>query len=225
MKEELSILIQAQYPLIYLVTSEEERAEQAIFNISQSFKPQRKVYVWTVTHGIVEYGQPRSVTQHNTVSPEAAIEWIIRHKEASIFILKDLHPFIDAPATTRSLRDAIASFKGSQKNIILMSPMHQIPIELEKEVVVLDFPLPNMPDLNKVLSSYTDRGRSRKLSTEGREKLLRARASNGRRSRYCFIRKETINQAQWYTRVHRRGRDHRRCGWFRGTKKMVKATL
>ena len=174
MKEELSILIQAQYPLIYLVTSEEERAEQAIFNISQSFKPQRKVYVWTVTHGIVEYGQPRSVTQHNTVSPEAAIEWIIRHKEASIFILKDLHPFIDAPATTRSLRDAIASFKGSQKNIILMSPMHQIPIELEKEVVVLDFPLPNMPDLNKVLSSYTDRGRSRKLSTEGREKLLRA---------------------------------------------------
>lgn len=174
MKEELSILIQAQYPLIYLVTSEEERAEQAIFNISQSFKPQRKVYVWTVTHGIVEYGQPRSVTQHNTVSPEAAIEWIIRHKEASIFILKDLHPFIDAPATTRSLRDAIASFKGSQKNIILMSPMHQIPIELEKEVVVLDFPLPSMPDLNKVLSSYTDRGRGRKLSTEGREKLLRA---------------------------------------------------
>lgn len=173
MKEELSILIQAQYPLIYLVTSEEERAEQAIFNISQSFKPQRKVYVWTVTHGIVEYGQPRSVTQHNTVSPEAAIEWIIRHKEPSIFILKDLHPFIDAPATTRSLRDAIASFKGSQKNIILMSPTHQIPIELEKEVVVLDFPLPNMPDLNKVLNNYTG-GRGRKLSTEGREKLLRA---------------------------------------------------
>ncbi|BAY06952.1 stress-responsive protein Ycf46 [Calothrix sp. NIES-2098] len=178
MKEELNILIQAQYPLIYLVTSEEERAEQAISTIAQLLKPQRRVFVWTVTHGIVEYGQPRNVTQHNTVSPEAAIEWIIRHKEPGIFILKDLHPFIDAPATARSLRDAIASFKvsspNSPKNIILMSPVQQVPIELEKEVVVLDFQLPDMAELNKVLTHHLDQNRGRRLTTEAREKLLRA---------------------------------------------------
>ena len=173
MKEELNILVQAQYPLIYLVTSEEERAEQAIFGIAQTSKPPRRVYVWTVTHGIVEYGQPRNVTQHNTLSPEAAIEWIIRQKEPSIFILKDLHPFIDGPATTRSLRDAIASFKGMQKNIVLMSPMQQVPIELEKEVVVLDFPLPDMGELNKVLTHHIEQNRGRRLSTDAREKLLR----------------------------------------------------
>ena len=174
MKEELNILIQAQYPLIYLVTSEEERAEQSIFKVSQEIKPQRRVYVWTVTHGIVEYGQPRNTTQHNTVSPEAAIDWIIRQKEPSIFILKDLHPFIDAPATNRSLRDAIASFKGMQKNIILMSPVQQVPIELEKEVVVLDFQLPDMAELNKVLTAHQEQNRGRRLTTEAREKLLRA---------------------------------------------------
>jgi len=102
MKEELNILIQAQYPLIYLVTSEEERAEQAISTIAQ-IRPQRRICL-TVTHGIVEYGQTRNVTQHNTVSPEAAIEWIIRQR-AEFFILKDLHPFIEAPATTRWLCD------------------------------------------------------------------------------------------------------------------------
>lgn len=174
MKEELNILVQAQYPLIYLVTSEEERAEQAIFTIAQTSKPQRRLYVWTVTHGIVEYGQPRNVTQHNTVSPEAAIEWIIRQREPGIFILKDLHPFIDAPATARSLRDAIASFKGMQKNIILMSPVQQVPIELEKEVVVLDFPLPDMGELNKVLTQHIEQNRGRRLTTEAREKLLKA---------------------------------------------------
>jgi len=174
MKEELNILIQAQYPLIYLVTSEEERAEQSIFKVSQDLKPPRRVYIWTVTHGIVEYGQPRNTTQHNTVSPEAAIDWIIRQKEPSIFILKDLHPFIDAPATNRSLRDAIASFKGMQKNIILMSPVQQVPIELEKEVVVLDFQLPDMAELNKVLTAHQEQNRGRRLTTEAREKLLRA---------------------------------------------------
>ncbi|HEY9809621.1 MAG TPA: AAA family ATPase [Halomicronema sp.] len=173
MKEELSILIQAQYPLIYLVTSEEERSEQAIAMIAQS-KPQPKVFVWTVTHGIVEYGQPRNTTQHNTVSPEAAIEWVIRQKEPGIFIFKDLHPFIDSPATTRWLRDAIASFKGTQKAMILMSPVQTVPIELEKEVVVLDFPLPTMAELNQVLSNQLQESRNRKITTDTREKLLKA---------------------------------------------------
>lgn len=173
MKEELSVLIQAQYPLIYLVTSEEERAEQAISLIAQ-LRPQRRIFVWTVTHGIVEYGQPRSVTQHNTVSPEAAIEWVIRQREPGIFIFKDLHPFIEAPVTTRWLRDAIASFKGTQKAIILMSPMQQVPPELEKEVVVLDFPLPDLTELNLVLDRQMEQNRGRRLSTDGREKLLKA---------------------------------------------------
>jgi len=173
MKEELSILIQAQYPLIYLLTSEEERSEQAIASIAQ-MKPQRRVFVWTVTHGIVEYGQPRSLTQHNTVSPEAAIEWVIRQRDSGIYIFKDLHPFIESPATTRWLRDAVASFKGTQKTIILMSPDQTVPIELEKEVVVLDYPLPNLAELDEVLSAQLEQARARRTTTEAREKLLKA---------------------------------------------------
>lgn len=172
MQEELSILIQAQYPLIYLVTSEEERVEQVISTIAQG-KPQRRLYIWTVTHGIVEYGQPRNVTQHNTVSPEAAIEWVTRQREPGLFVFKDLHPFYSAPVI-RWLRDAIASFKGTQKTIILMSPVQEIPIELEKEVAVLDFPMPDMTELNNVLSQQLEQVRGRRITTEAREKLLKA---------------------------------------------------
>jgi hypothetical protein len=182
MKEELSILVQAQYPLIYLVTSEEERAEQAIAAVAQ-VKPQKRLFIWTVTHGVVEYGQPRNITQHNTVSPEAAIEWVVRQREPGIFVFKDLHPFIDSPAVTRWLRDAIASFKEAHKTIILMSPLQQVPIELEKEIAVVDYPLPNMEELNYVLSGQLDhirreqaprRSEVLKISTETREKLLSA---------------------------------------------------
>jgi len=173
MQEELSILIQAQYPLIYLVTSEEERAEQAIATLAQQSKPLRRVFIWTVTHGIVEYGQPRNITQHNTVSPEAAIEWVTRQREPGIFVFKDLHPFYSA-TVTRALRDAIASFKGTQKAILLMSPVQEVPIELEKEVAVLDFPMPNMAELDTVLSQQLEQIRTRRLSTEAREKLLKA---------------------------------------------------
>jgi SpoVK/Ycf46/Vps4 family AAA+-type ATPase len=173
MQEELNILLQAQYPLIYLVTSEEERAEQAVSALAQA-KPPRRLFLWTVTHGIVEYGQPRNVTQHNTVSPEAAIEWVMRQREPGIYVFKDLHPFIDSPAVNRWLRDAIASFKGTQKAIVLMSPVQTVPIELEKEVIVIDFALPDMTELNQVLSTQLEQVRTRRITTEAREKLLKA---------------------------------------------------
>lgn len=175
MREDLNVLIQAQYPLVYLVTFEEERAEQTIASLVQRLKPQRKLFTWTMTHGILEYGQPQNVTQHNnTVSPEAAIEWVIRQREPGIYVFKDLHPFKDSPAVTRCLRDAIAGFKGAQKTIVLMSPVQEVPVELEKEVVVLDFPLPDMGELNQVLTQELSRAKGSEISTDVREKLLKA---------------------------------------------------
>jgi SpoVK/Ycf46/Vps4 family AAA+-type ATPase len=55
-----------------------------------------------------------------------------------------------------------------------MSPVQQVPIELEKEVVVLDFQLPDMAELNKVLTAHQEQNRGQRLTTEAREKLLRA---------------------------------------------------
>lgn len=52
-----------------------------------------------------------------------------------------------------------------------MSPVQQVPVELEKEVVVLDYPLPDMTELNHVLSSQLA---GRRITTEAREKLLKA---------------------------------------------------
>lgn len=171
MKEELNTLIKAQYPLIYLVTPEEERAEAAIAHIAQLCEYQH-VFVWTMTHGMVEYASDRA-PQARTLSAEAAIREVINHQGSGIYIFKDLHPFLDDPSTVRWLRDAIASFKrGSEKNIILMSPYQKIPLELEKDVVVIDFPLPTLDELDHVLSQHLHKGQ--KLAAGAREKLLKA---------------------------------------------------
>ncbi|MEA5450345.1 AAA family ATPase [Leptolyngbya sp. CCNP1308] len=181
MREDLNVLVQAQYPLIYLVTFEEERAEQTIATVARhlskdpEIKAPMRVFTWTMTRGMVEVGSQGAGTQHNnTVSPEAAVEWVIRQREPGIFIFKDLHPFKDSPAVTRCLRDSIVALKGTRKTIVLMSPVQEIPIELEKEVVLLDFPLPDMAELDEVLSTEMNRARGNSISTEEREKLLKA---------------------------------------------------
>lgn len=172
MKDELKILIKAQYPLIYLVTSEEMRAEQTITAIAHGERPQLKVFTWTQTHGLISVDQPRQRSHHNTVAPEMAIQAAISEKEPSIFIFKDLHPCF-SPPVVRLLRDAALAFKGTDKSIILVSPIQQIPIEIEKEIVVLDFPLPTIAELDEILSSHLP-ANSPKLTPEVREKMLRA---------------------------------------------------
>ena len=192
MKEELNILIKAQYPLIYLLTPEEERAEQAIETIAQQDTPQRRLFVWTLTHGTVEAGQQsRGNTHHSTVSPQMALQAALRERDPAIYIFKDLHPFLDSPEVVRWLRDATLSFKGSHKTIILMSPVQQIPVELEKEIVVLDFPLPTMAEVGEVLSDHL--GSSlREISTDGREKLVKAALGLTRDETEKVYRKATV---------------------------------
>lgn len=176
MKEELGILLKAQYPLIYVVTHEEDRAEQAIDAIvHQQEGAGQRMFSWSVTYGFVEYGQPRSITNPSTVSPEAAMQWVVNRKEPGVFIFKDLHPFM-TPSVIRWLRDAVASFRNSQKTIILMSPVQEIPVELEKEIVLVDFDLPNMDALEQVLNKQLQLSGSLggSLSDSAREKLVKA---------------------------------------------------
>lgn len=194
MKEELRILIQAQYPLIYLVTPEEERAEQAIDVIAQ-IEPQRRVFVWTMTRGTVELGQTNNRGAHSTASPQMAIQQAIREQSDSIYIFKDLHPFLDSPEVVRWLRDAIASFKGTQKTMILMSPVQQVPVELEKDIVALDFPLPSMAELQEVLLEQLAYN-ARPLGKEAQEKLLKAALGLTRDEAEKVYRKAKVTEGQ-----------------------------
>ena len=52
--EELDILIRARYPIIYLVSWEEERVEQCLAEIAERRK--KKLSIWTLTQGLVKYG-------------------------------------------------------------------------------------------------------------------------------------------------------------------------
>jgi SpoVK/Ycf46/Vps4 family AAA+-type ATPase len=199
MQEELSILIQAQYPLIYLVTSEEDRAEQAVMGLARSGQPARRILSWTLTRGLVEHNESGSTTQQGTIPPQQALDFAIRQVGPVIFLFKDLHPFLDGagnPEVIRCLRDAIAQFRGTQKVIILMSPVQQVPIELEKEVVVLDFAMPSLAELDQVLTNQLIKSNSAKLSAEGREKLLKAALGLTRDESEKVYRKALVTAGQ-----------------------------
>lgn len=178
---ELETLIRARYPILYIVSSEELRVESVIIEVAK--KRQKKVFEWSYSTGIVPAGTSiQSQKNRNTATKEplAALDQVIEQVEPALFVFKDLHPFLTKNnfAIIRKLKEIALHLKNSYKTILLVSPVLEIPAELEKEITVLNYPLPTRDDLNalldKISADVTHLKVKVDLDDEGRERLLQA---------------------------------------------------
>lgn len=179
---EIETLIRARYPILYLVTSEELRAEQIIAEVAQ--RRQKKVFEWSCTSGIVPSGasiQSQKSRNPATREPLAALDQVVEQIEPAIFVFKDFHPFLSRNhhLVTRRLKEIALHLKNSFKTIVIISPVLEIPVELEKEVTVLNVPLPSREELELLLAKILDDVKQFKhvtieLDDAGRERLLQA---------------------------------------------------
>src|SRR5215475_14431140 len=158
-QDELETLIRARYPILYILSSEETRVQSMILDIAS--KRQKKVFEWSYSTGIVPAGTSIQSQKHRntaTKDPLAALDQVIEQVEPALFIFKDFHPFLTKNnyAIIRKLKDIALNLKNSFKTIVLISPVLEIPTELEKEVTVLNYPLPSREDLNALLDKIIE---------------------------------------------------------------------
>lgn len=162
---ELEVYIRARYPLLYLLTPEEERAIANLQLLAEGMR--KEVVVWSFTEGLA--GDP------GTRDPLAALEAIHRADTRALYVLRDLHPFFTNPAVVRRLRELGQALRQSAKTVILLSPVLSLPTELTKEVTVVDFPLPDGPTIAEMVQRAGEMaGRPASLDLIQRERLVAA---------------------------------------------------
>ena len=183
---EIETLIRARYPILYIISSEEARVQELVMDVAK--KRQKKVFEWTFSTGIVPAGtsiQSQKSRNAATKDPLVALDQVIEQVEPAIFIFKDFHPFLakcnksSNAAPIRKLKDIAIHLKNSYKTIILISPVQEIPEELEKEITVLNHPLPTRDELSALLDRIvTDVKQFKQVKVDldeaGRERLLQA---------------------------------------------------
>lgn len=157
----LRSLVRSGYKLIHFSTLEESRAEEQlreVANAGDAGKKWRDYFAWTSTGGFRTADGKEADGAKDTDKPEKAFQWITdreRKKCASaMYVMKDLHPFIASKSsegrflTVRRLRDLVHELLPSYSAVILLSGKHlEIPPDLEKEVVIVDFDLPSLEEL------------------------------------------------------------------------------
>ena len=180
--QELETLIRARYPILYVVSAEETRVQQLVVGIAQ--RRQKKAFEWSFSTGIVPAGTSIQSQKHRnapTKDPLVALDQVIDQVDPAIFVFKDFHPFLTKNnfAVIRKLKEIALQLKNSFKTIVLVSPVLEIPAELEKEITMLNFPLPAREDLSALLDKIVEDVKQFKqvkidLDEAGRERLLQA---------------------------------------------------
>lgn len=162
LQQNLAILFKARFPYIYIPTWEELRAEAFINDVAANqalIRHIRKVYVWTQTKGFVEKDSSKIINA--TKDPIQAFSFIEKCDNDAIFIMKDMHVYLGVPgkpASTdliRKMRDLIPIMHDSiaRKNVVFLSPQLVIPKDMEKEISVFDFPLPNVTEIIDMINN------------------------------------------------------------------------
>ena len=154
---ELEILIRARYPLLQVITWEEERVLSALGQVAGRLKKQ--LVQWSISTGLTRYlpNAPAGEGQRGTKDPLVALKEIrTAAGDPTIFVLKDFHAYLEEPAVVRTLRDLAAQLRSTYSTIVLVGPRLVIPPELEKELNVVDFPLPDRRELLQFLDGLAE---------------------------------------------------------------------
>jgi len=144
----------------------------------------RPVYVWSATKGFVG---PDGSAQAGITEPARALDWMARYEGAGVFVMLDLHAHLGDdrrpadPTLVRALRDIALAFQAGAdaRVLIIVAPLLRIPREIEKDVTLVDFPLPDEQAIRGVLEgiiqSNTSNERIRiEVDEVGRERLAKA---------------------------------------------------
>ncbi len=176
LRNTLRDMVIARTSLVYLLSEEDRRLESEIKALAGAFKPPFRVYVWTCTTGVT---LDDSIVVPNP-SIMSALDWFMNIEETAFLIIQDIHVFLkDNPPVIRKLKDAAKRIDSTYKTIFMISPVLDIPIEIVSEVVLLDVPLPNVVEIEKLLDQVVSREKYRDhlgktLTREVRDLFLKA---------------------------------------------------
>ena len=139
-----------RYPLIYIVTWEDERALRLLESFAGRVVRDEELPIvsWSCVEGFSDE------EKEPTTDPVDAIRRVVAEEKHGIWVFHDLPPFLDRPIVARALREAYQKLRGSECYLVITAPVLELPSELEKEVFVVDCGLPDEGELTGLVESF-----------------------------------------------------------------------
>ena len=166
-EQHLTNLFKARFSFIYIPTWEEVRIVDLITKIANDVKTirtKRDVFIWSSTEGLKKNLKDGQESVNNGNQPIDALNFIDNYNNPAILILKDIHPLLGVNGRNadynliRKIRDVAGSLKNASvsKNVFILLLSLVLPLELQKDITVVDFDLPTLDEIKALLDEMIE---------------------------------------------------------------------
>lgn len=156
MAAEVGALLKARNSFLWVVTPEEGRVERALIGAAMAKGVDYPVRLWDCIAGVVDpMGKDiaPNAPSRPAQDPAQVLNFIRDTRERSVWILRDLHKWMD-PTVLRSLRNlakSLPKFKRPEaRAIIVLSPSADVPPELQDHAIVIKWELPDRAEIGNI---------------------------------------------------------------------------
>lgn len=164
---DISSLLRARNPLIQVISREEARVEG--FLAEAAAAAGYKILFWDVAQGVTTLDGKASTTFRDAQDPAAAFAFVRSEAEKGdkgerqVWVFRDLSAMLEGPIGTVSRRQLrnLAKYlpsvgRKSAQAIVILTTSATVPDDLAGHATVIDFPLPDRSEIEKVLQSAID---------------------------------------------------------------------
>lgn len=152
LSERLAEYISACFTGLWIESHEHEDALQEIAQLCK--QEDWRLATWDIDRGISIGGVPADQSPDSGgTDPLAAIRSLsalASDDSSALLVLVNFHHYMKSPEIIQALAHQIAAGKANRAFVIVLSPLVQIPVELEKQFVVIEHELPGREQLEAI---------------------------------------------------------------------------
>ena len=155
--EILSEYVRACFTGIWIESHEHQ---DALVEIARLCRDQEwKLATWNIERGLQVQGAEVDAAGSDPLAAIRSVNTLATADGTSVLVLENFHRFIQSAEIVQALAQQIFTGKQNRTIVIVLAPLVEIPIELEKLFVILEHDLPNREQLSDIaMSIATEEG-------------------------------------------------------------------
>ncbi|WP_419813019.1 AAA family ATPase [Bacterioplanoides sp.] len=152
---DLGLMLDRNTPLLLIESHEEARVLELLTRIA--VKRGLALQQWTVSDGLRRLGFGEEVSGDETFQPVDALKRIKARDQGGLFVLCDLHPYLEDPLTVRLIKDIALQHERLGKTLVLLSHRIDAPAEVQRLSMRFDLQLPDEGQLLSLVKEEAQR--------------------------------------------------------------------
>lgn len=140
--EQVQIFLRARYPVLYLISHEEARTMRLLRQVTGV--EHSELWVWRRSDGL----------NGELCTASEALRQLHQYDEPVVLLFLDAHQDWVSDEWVRILKDGQQMMVQRGQAIAMLSPIYQLPLELEKMVTPIDVPLPSAEEVQRLFGFF-----------------------------------------------------------------------